>query len=62
MAKAMSDVIVVIPGIMGSTLIAPDGQEFWGVKPSTLLRSIRRLGSNCEKFRLPPGIGDNPAP
>ena len=58
----MDDVIVVIPGIMGSTLIAADGQELWGVKPGTLLRSVRQLGSNFEKFRLPPGIGDNPAP
>jgi hypothetical protein len=60
--KTMSDVIVVIPGIMGSTLHEADGKELWGVKPGTLLRSIRRLGSNFEKLGLPPGIGDSPAP
>jgi hypothetical protein len=62
MASAIPDVIVVIPGIMGSTLLEPDGKELWGVKPGTLLRSIRRLGSNFEKLRLPPGIGDSTAP
>jgi Lecithin:cholesterol acyltransferase len=62
MASPMSDVIVVVPGIMGSTLLGPAGDELWGVHPGTLLRSIRRLGSNFEKLRLPPGIGDNPAP
>lgn len=59
MACEMSDVIVIIPGIMGSTLFEPDGKELWGVKPGTLLRSIRRLGSNFEKLRLPPRIGDS---
>lgn len=58
----MSDVIVVIPGIMGSTLLEPGGNELWGVKPGTLLRSIRRLGTNFEKLRLPAGIGDASAP
>ncbi len=62
MVSEMSDVIVVIPGIMGSTLHEADGKELWGVKPGTLLRSIRRLGSNFEKLRLPPGMGDSPAP
>lgn len=61
MTSAMPDVIVVIPGIMGSTLVAPDGKELWGVKPGTLLRSIRQLGSNFEKLRLLHGIGDSPA-
>ena len=62
MTSAMPDVIVVIPGIMGSTLVEPDGTELWGVQPGTLLRSIKQLGSNFKKLRLPPGIGDNPAP
>jgi hypothetical protein len=57
----MPDMIVIIPGIMGSTLVEPDGKELWGVQPGTLLRSIRRLGSNFEKLRLPPGISDSPA-
>jgi hypothetical protein len=60
--QKMTDVLVVIPGIMGSTLLDRDGNELWGVKPGTLIKSIFRLGRNFESLRLPPGIGDNPAP
>jgi hypothetical protein len=62
MPSRMQDVIVVIPGIMGSTLIDRDGDELWGVRPGTLLRSIVRLGRNFKTLRLPAGIGDAPAP
>ncbi|WP_197041892.1 lipase/acyltransferase domain-containing protein [Sandarakinorhabdus oryzae] len=54
--------IIVIPGIMGSTLVDLDGKELWGVKPGTLLTSIIRLGRNFDKLRLPSGIGDEAAP
>jgi len=58
----MQDVIVVVPGIMGSTLIDSDGDELWGVRPGTLLQSIVRLGRNFKKLTLPAGIQDAPAP
>jgi len=62
MRLPMPDVLVVIPGIMGSTLLDRDGNELWGVKPGTLLKSIWHLGRNFKSLRLPAGIGDNPAP
>lgn len=62
MPAPMPDLIVVIPGIMGSTLVDRDGNELWGVKPGTLLRSILHMGKNFQKLRLPPGIGDELAP
>jgi hypothetical protein len=58
----MTDFLVVLPGIMGSTLLDRDGNELWGVKPGTLLKSILRLGRNFEALRLPDGFGDAPAP
>lgn len=57
----MNDLIVIIPGIMGSTLVNRDGNELWGVRPGTLLRSIINLGRNFDQLRLPVGIGDEPA-
>lgn len=62
MTNAMPDVIVILPGMIGSTLVDPDGNELWGVKRGFLLRSIRRFGSNVDQLRLPTGIGDSPAP
>ena len=54
----MPDVIVVIPGIMGSTLVDRNSREIWGASPGTLLRAITRLGHAFEAVRLPKGIGD----
>lgn len=57
----MRDLIVVVPGIMGSTLVDREGNELWGVKPGTLLQSVVRLGRNVKRLTLPVGIGDAPA-
>lgn len=61
MPRAMPDLIVVIPGIIGSTLIDRNGEALWGVSPGTIVRSILRLGQNLDALRLPEGIGDDPS-
>lgn len=58
----MRDMLVVIPGILGSTVLDRDKNELWEVKRGTLLSSIRRLGRNFQQLRLAPGISDGRAP
>jgi pimeloyl-ACP methyl ester carboxylesterase len=55
--QAMPDVIVVVPGIMGSVL-ARGGQEVWGVGVGTVAANLRRLGSPVRELALPDGIGN----
>jgi pimeloyl-ACP methyl ester carboxylesterase len=54
----MPDLIVVIPGILGSTLVDRQGRELWGASSGILLRALTRLGRSFEALRLPDGIGD----
>ncbi|WP_181799190.1 lipase/acyltransferase domain-containing protein [Kitasatospora acidiphila] len=58
MTKAsVADLIVVLPGIMGSVLVR-DGREVWNSRVAVMgrhaLRGMRDLG----ELALPPGIGD----
>jgi hypothetical protein len=52
------DVVVVLPGIMGSTLYRGD-EPVWSLRPGTLLRSIATLGRGLKALQLPAGIGDH---
>jgi pimeloyl-ACP methyl ester carboxylesterase len=53
----MQDLIVVLPGILGSTL-AKDGQLIWAPSAGAVLRVIATLGQNIGTMALPEGIGD----
>lgn len=53
-----SDVVVLLPGIMGSTL-ARDGKEVWAPSGGALLRAIARFGGSIKDLQLPTGIGDD---
>ena len=55
------DVVVVIPGIMGSTLLDHDGREIWGLRAGTLVRGLLTLARGVRRLGLPDGIGDGPA-
>ena len=57
---SIRDVIVVVPGIMGSELVDANGKTLWSVSPGSLIGSIRALAS--AKLTLPADIGDDPAP
>lgn len=54
---ADNDLIIVIPGITGSTL-RRNGADVWSSKPTTVLATIATLGKHVAKLQLPPDIGD----
>lgn len=53
----MRDLIVVLPGILGSTL-AQDDQLIWAPSAGAVLRAIATLGQSLKELELPDGIGD----
>ncbi len=55
---ADNDLIVVIPGIIGSTLTRA-GTEIWSSKPTTVLAALATLGKQLKKLQLPSDIGDD---
>ncbi|MBL8293177.1 MAG: hypothetical protein JNN08_15125 [Bryobacterales bacterium] len=57
-ATVVRDVVVVIPGIMGSELVDADGRPVWSVSAGALTRAIRTLGGSLRGLQLEPGIGD----
>ena len=60
---ALNDVVVVVPGILGSTLIKDDNpdDEIWGLTRGTVSTALRTLGGSLKDLRLRDGIGDGPA-
>lgn len=54
---ADNDLIVVIPGITGSTL-RRNGAEVWSSKPTTVLATLATLGRHIAQLQLPADIGD----
>lgn len=52
-----TDIVVVLPGIMGSAL-EKDGKPVWSVSAGALLQAILHFGRNVAKLQLPDGIGD----
>ncbi|MDP9422432.1 MAG: hypothetical protein M3Q19_06300 [Pseudomonadota bacterium] len=56
----MSDLIVVLPGILGSVL-QKDGKTIWGLSFGSVIRNIFSLGRALDALKLPNGIGhDDP--
>ncbi|HEY3004447.1 MAG TPA: hypothetical protein VGJ44_19020, partial [Kribbellaceae bacterium] len=53
-----TDFIVVMPGIMGSTLYK-DGKPVWEPSSGAVLNAVRSFGRNLKQLELPPGIGDD---
>ncbi|MFD5827691.1 esterase/lipase family protein [Lentzea sp. NPDC060358] len=53
----MSDLVVVLPGILGSTLRDGDGMV-WEVSGRAALRAVLSLGRSLHRLKLPAGIGD----
>jgi hypothetical protein len=54
--EPMPDVVVLVPGIMGSVL-AKDGREMWGPSRGALLRGFLSRGRNLDELAL---RGDSP--
>ncbi len=53
----MQDMIVILPGIMGSVL-QKDGMDIWNVSGKAIWQVIKSLGSNLEDLKLE---GDDPS-
>jgi pimeloyl-ACP methyl ester carboxylesterase len=53
----MQDLIVVLPGMLGSTL-AKDDKLIWAPSAGAVLRAITTLGHDIRAMELPEGIGD----
>ena len=53
------DMVIVLPGIMGSTL-AKNGKLVWAPSAGSVLRLITSFGQSIKEMALPRGIGDNP--
>ena len=53
-----SDLVVVLPGILGSTL-RRDGRLVWAPSAGSALRAIGTLGASVRNLELPAGIGDD---
>lgn len=62
MAHPMHDVVVVLPGIMGSELVDADGTVVWGTSMGTLVKGVLTRGRSIKRLQLPDGIGDGDAP
>jgi hypothetical protein len=53
-----TDVVVVLPGIMGSQL-RQNGHLVWGPSAGAALRAITTFGRSVRRIQLPYGIGDD---
>ncbi len=54
---APTDLVVVVPGILGSTL-RQDGRPVWAPSAGAALRAIATFGASIQRLQLPSGIGD----
>ncbi len=52
------DLVVVLPGILGSTL-ARDGQEAWAPSAGVVWQAIRSFGASIQSLTLPTDLGDD---
>jgi pimeloyl-ACP methyl ester carboxylesterase len=54
--QPMRDIIVVVPGILGSVLVK-DGREVWGVSARSVAGNLVTFGRAVKELKLDPGIG-----
>ena len=52
------DLVVVLPGILGSTLRG-EGRLVWAPSAGSVLRAVRTFGASVKSLELPTGIGDD---
>ena len=62
MKHPLDDLVVVLPGIMGSTLRDRNGSEVWGTSLGSIVKGVLTRGKAIKRLELPDGIGDEPAP
>jgi Lecithin:cholesterol acyltransferase len=57
--KPMSDVIVLLPGILGSVL-SKGGKDVWGISAGTISSALWSLGDNIKDLAIPANSVDRP--
>lgn len=58
--QRMHDVIVVVPGILGSVLVK-GGREVWGASGKSVIANLMTFGGALKDLKLEPGVGhDDP--
>ncbi len=57
--KPMSDVVVLLPGILGSVL-SKSGTDVWGLSAGTIGRALWNLGGNIQDLAIPADALDRP--
>ena len=62
MGHSLDDVVVILPGVMGSSLHDRNGDEVWGTSLGSLVKGVLTRGRAARRLQLPQGIGDAPAP
>src|SRR5687768_13942848 len=55
---AVNDVVVVVPGILGSRL-SRRGEEIWGFSEDAIANALWTFGGSVKELALEDGIGDN---
>ncbi|MFJ3827608.1 hypothetical protein ACIPWI_06525 [Streptomyces sp. NPDC090046] len=55
----VNDLVVVLPGIMGSRLANADGKPVWDLSGGALARGLRTFGGSVKGLRLPKDIGND---
>jgi pimeloyl-ACP methyl ester carboxylesterase len=53
------DVVIVVPGIMGSELVDAENRPVWSVSAGGLVYAIRTFGRSLRKLELDRGIGED---
>jgi len=54
-----TDLVVVLPGIMGSTLVNAEGELIWAPSAGAALRAVGVFSRGLRQYELPEGIGDD---
>jgi pimeloyl-ACP methyl ester carboxylesterase len=59
--QPLADLIVLIPGILGSVLVNKDGREVWGASGKSIAHNLITFGRSLDALELPSHIGhDDP--
>src|SRR5215510_2551314 len=59
---SVDDLVVILPGILGSVLASKTGKEIWSPSAGAVLRALVTFGRSIKQLTLPVDIGDGPAP
>jgi pimeloyl-ACP methyl ester carboxylesterase len=59
MVEQLHDVVVVLPGIMGSVLRDEDGNDVWKLSAGSIIRGLLGRLRPIKRLQLPEGIGDD---